>query len=367
MKKIFAAVLAVVLVLSLAACSQTASNESSPAASSAEASTAVSSAAPSAAASSAAPSASAPASASAASAGSYPVTIDNYNYAQKPIQETFQKAPEKVFAVYQDSIETLLALGLEDKIVACAGLDQDVKDEYKTAFSKVKYLTDFSPSKENVVMLQPDFILSWYSYFGDKKLGDVDYWQQRGVNTYMMTNSGCTSDESLNNEYTDILNIGKIFSVEDKASAIVNNMKSQVDKIAAAAKNSATKPKVLVMEVEDKDIRVYGDNTLGGDMVRQLGANLVTAPNNKMSSEDLIAANPDVIFTVYFGSSSSISDAKSAVEKLTGNPQYASLSAVKNNKVFAISLGEMYCSGTRTLDGIERLTKGIYPDLASAS
>jgi iron complex transport system substrate-binding protein len=351
MKKIFAAILVAALVLSLCACSQTVSNESPAVSSSAAASSAVTQA---------------PAQETAQEneAGHYPVTIDNYNYKKEVIQETFQKAPEKVFAVYQDSIETLLALGLEDKIVACAGLDQDVKDEYKDAFSKVNYLTDFSPSKENVVMLQPDFILSWYSYFSDKKLGDVDYWHQNNINTYMMQNSGCAPELTLENEYTDILNLGKIFNVEDKAASIVNDMKSQVEKVASAAKNSAVKPRVLVMEFEDKDIRVYGDNTLGGDMVRQLGADLVVAPNNKMSGEDLIAADPDVIFTVYFGSSESISDAQSAVEKLTGNADYASLSAVKNNKVFAIPLGEMYCSGTRTLDGIQRLAQGIYPDLA---
>lgn len=293
----------------------------------------------------------------------YPVTITTLNYAKQPIQETFDKAPEKVFAVYQDSIETLLALGLEDKIVASAGLDQAVKPEYANAFSKIKYLTDFSPSKENVVMMNPDFILSWCSYFGDKKLGDVDYWQGKGTKTYIMLNSGCSSNITLENEYTDILNLGKIFNVEQKAEALVNQMKAEVSKVATEASKSTTKPSVLVMEFEKDAIRVYGDNTLGGDMVKHLGANLVTAPGNKMSSEDLLIKNPDVIFTVYFGSSSSISDASAALSKLQDDPKYASLSAVKNKKAFAISLGEMYCSGTRTLDGIQRLAKGIFPEL----
>ncbi|SHH74761.1 iron complex transport system substrate-binding protein [Sporobacter termitidis DSM 10068] len=304
-----------------------------------------------------------PASSPETPASHYPVTITTYNYAKQPIQETFDKAPEKVFAVYQDSIETLLALGLGDKIVACAGLDQDVKPEYADAFSKVNYLTEFSPDKESVVMMAPDFILSWYSYFSDKKLGEVDYWQGKGVNTYMMLNSGCAPQETLENEYTDILNLGKIFDVEEKAEVIVSEMKSEVSKVASEASKSAAKPSVLVMEFEDDGIRVYGENTLGGDMVKQLGANLVAAPDNHLSGEDLIAKNPDVIFTVYFGSSGSIADAGAATAKLLDDPKYASLSAVKSGKVYAISLGEVYCSGTRTLDGIQRLAKGIYPEL----
>ncbi len=293
----------------------------------------------------------------------YPVTITTYNYKKEPVTVTFEKAPSQVFAVYQDSIETLLALGLEDKIVAAAGLDQDVKPEYKEAFSRIKYLTEFSPDKESVMMLKPDFILSWYSYFSEKKLGEVDYWHQSGVNTYMMLNSGCVESKTLENEYTDILNLGKIFDVEDKANAIVNEMKTELSRISEAAKKAQQKPRVLLMEVEKDGIRVYGENTLGGDMIKQLGAELVTAPDNHMSSEDLIKANPDIIYTVYFGSSQSIADADSAVAMLSQDAKYQSLSAIQNKKVYAISLGEMYCSGTRTLDGIKRLAKGIYPDL----
>jgi len=265
-----------------------------------------------------------------------------------------------VFAVYQDSIETLLALGLEDKIVACAGLDQDVKEEYALAFENVNYLTDFSPDKESVTMLAPDFILSWYSYFGEKKLGDVDYWHERDIKTYMMMNSGASPERKLENEYTDIINLGKIFDVEEKANAIVDNMKAKVDEIAEKSAKMIVKPRVLLMEVEKDGIRVYGDNTLGGDMIKHLGADLITAPENHMSSEDLIQTNPDVIFTVYFGSSDSVSDGEAAILKLTEDPKYASLSAIKDQRVYAISLGEMYASGTRTLDGIEKLAEGIY-------
>lgn len=290
----------------------------------------------------------------------YPVIITTYNYKKEPVEVTFEKAPEKVFAVYQDSIETLLALGLEDRIVAAAGLDQDVKSDYKDAFSKVNYLTEFTPDKESVIMLKPDFILSWYSYFSDKNLGDVSYWHQNGIQTYMMLNSGAASQRTLENEYLDILNLGKIFNVEEKALTIINQMKSQINETVAHASSKGVSPKVLLMEVEKDGIRVYGDNTLGGDMIKNLGATLVTAPENQMSSEALIQENPEVIFTVYFGSSDSLQDAQAAVAKLTEDPKYASLQAVKENRVYAISLGEIYCSGTRTLDGIKTLSQGIY-------
>ncbi len=60
----------------------------------------------------------------------YPVTITTYNYDMEPVEITFTEAPKNVVAVYQNSIETLLALGLEDTIVYASGLDHEVKDEF---------------------------------------------------------------------------------------------------------------------------------------------------------------------------------------------------------------------------------------------
>lgn len=64
----------------------------------------------------------------------------------------------------------MLALGLEDRLVATAGLDNEVPDELKDAFSKTNYLDEFTPSLETVTMLEPDMILSWSSLFSDKNL-----------------------------------------------------------------------------------------------------------------------------------------------------------------------------------------------------
>ena len=74
----------------------------------------------------------------------YPLTITTYDYDGNEIETTYEKAPEKVLAVYQGSIETMLALGLEDRLVATAGLDNEVPDELKDAFSKTNYLDEFT-------------------------------------------------------------------------------------------------------------------------------------------------------------------------------------------------------------------------------
>lgn len=291
----------------------------------------------------------------------YPITIETYNFKKEPIKLTFDKAPEKVFAVYQNSIETLLALGLEDKIVAAAGLDHPVKDEFKAAFEKVNYLKEFTPSKETVIMSEPDFILGWYSLFKDKNLGDVSYWNDNGTNTYISLNSGVVEEKTIDNEITDILNLGKIFNVEDKAQALVNKITEAVENTANSVKDKE-KQNALVVEFFDDKISTYGASTLAGDMVTKLGANLLSPKGNSIGKEDLITLNPDCIFVVYMDRGDE-NIPQQEVDKILKDESLQTLSAIKNKRIYPISLGEMYSSGIRTIDGINTFSQGLYGTL----
>ncbi|WP_229768500.1 ABC transporter substrate-binding protein [Tissierella pigra] len=289
----------------------------------------------------------------------YPVIITTYNYEKEPIEITFEKTPEKVVAVYQNSIETLLALGLEDKIVAAAGLDHDVKDEYKEAFSKVKYY-DNVPTKEEVIGLEANFILSWYSFFGEKRLGDVGFWHERNINTYMAQNSGVSKPDSIENEYNDILNMGKIFNVEDKAKAIVDNMKAEIEKAKEFGKDREPVKTVILEIGKENTFRIYGEDSIGGNIATLVGADLVAKENGRIGAEDLVNLNPEVIFTVYYGDAI---DRDTALQSIMENPALSSISAIQNNRVHSIMLSEVFASGIRTLDGIISISKGLYPEL----
>ena len=295
----------------------------------------------------------------------YPVTITTYNYENEPVEMTFEKAPEKVFAYANSNIEELLALGLGDKIVAAYGLDGDVREDLKDEFDKIQYM-DAKPSKEEVVAMEPDFIAAWYSSFSDDWLSDVSFWQERDVNTYMSLNSAAKGPASefprtIEDEYEDILNLGKIFDCEDKAEEIVDQMKGEIDKVKEHVEG--TDPlSVAVLEDEGDSFRVYGTETLGGNIPETLGAELKLGAENSenVGAEDLIAADPDVLFMINYDG---FMTADEAIADITDNPAYASLSAVKNNKVFSVNLNEVYCSGVRTSDGIMTFAKALYPDL----
>ena len=299
------------------------------------------------------------------SSSHYPVTITSYDYAGNPVEYTYEKAPERVLCVYQGCIETMIALGLEDHVAASYGLDNEVKDEWKDGFAQMNYDESvFAPDKETVTLLEPDMIFSWGSYFSDEKLGDVYEWNDKGTGTYINSNTARGGSRTLENEYTDILNIGRIFDVEEKAQALVDEVRTQVDAALAAVEGQES-VRVAVIQPSGERIMNRGADSLAGDMVRSLGGELAKPDGSDISKEDLVACDPDVIFVIYMPrpgeGEETVKQAQLSV--ITEDPALASLSAVQSGRVYPVMLGDVYASGPRTIDGVRALAQGMYPDL----
>lgn len=293
----------------------------------------------------------------------YPLTISTFNYAKEPVEETFEKAPQRVLTFWGNSLETMLALGLGDRVICAVGVNRDdILPELQEEYDKVaagKEYNEFrdsnaAMSKEYAIMLEPDFILAWKSSFSDKTIGDVDYWHEHGVNTYIALNSNDISEyRTLENEYIDILTIGKIFDVEEKAQAIVDEMKDAVERVISATEGQESKT-VLVIEFLGDSIWNYDKTMLAGNMVMEMGGDLLDAPSD-LGAEDLINLDPDILFVI--GSDDTV------LEHITADPGYTSLKAVQNNNVYRLSLGDVYTSGVRTINGLNAIGQALYPDL----
>ena len=350
LKKLFCGMLAVLLVVSLAACggqstASTTAPETTAAPETTEAAT------------------EAATEASTEAESYYPVTVTTYDYEGNEITTTYDKAPERVICVYQGTIETMIALGLEDHVIASYGLDNPVKTEWEEGLSKMNYNEDvFAPDKETVTMLEPDMIFSWGSLFSEKNLGDQKEWIANGTNTYISSNTRRNGgNRTLENEYTDLLNIGKIFNCEDKAQAIVDEMKNEIADVLSKTAGQES-PKVSVIEFLGDDISNYGAKQLGGDMVTALGGTLADPDASQIGKEDLVALDPDVIFVVYMARTEGVE--AEMISKVLDDPAFADLSAVQNGRVYTIMLGDMYAATVRCIDGIRTFAAGMYPELA---
>ena len=81
-------------------------------------------------------------------------------YTNCGVTTTLAKTPERVVALHQGSIEFMLAMGLEDKMVGTASMDDEIWPRYKEAYDKIKVLTPSGlPNETTIMAVQPDFII----------------------------------------------------------------------------------------------------------------------------------------------------------------------------------------------------------------
>ena len=293
----------------------------------------------------------------------YPVTIQTYRHSKEPIELIFEKMPERVYAVNPSSVENMIALGLEDKIVKVSlGSRDRLTDAGKALYDKLGGQKE-TLSKEEILNNNIDFIIGWYSTFDDKSLGEVDYWHEKGIKTYIALNSSIKkpAPNTLEDEYEDIRNLGKIFNVEDRAEALIAEMDKKIASAQEKVKEKG-KTRVIILEVEkENQLRLYGPETIGGIIAEKVGADLLTNEQT-ITAEELINLNPDVIFSVYFGSDTDLTE-EFCVQKLMDNPALKSISAIQNQRVYPITLSYTYATGARTLEAINYISDILYPEL----
>lgn len=214
---------------------------------------------------------------------------------------------------------------------------------------------------EALVAMRVDLIISGQSLFTDKRLKSTDFWNERGVHTYLPVNANSPAShvhrETLEQELDFILGLGTIFNKEEAAQAIVQEM---YDTIAYYRKQTQGRPqpKVMIIEGLGKQMIAYDETKLAGDICTRLGAYVPPSPLGTIGIETILQENPDIIFIVKSGG-----DPAAAADAFRNTPGLHSLKAIQNNRVYGISLNYTYNSAIKTAAGIQKFAQGIYPDV----
>ncbi|MDR1132178.1 MAG: ABC transporter substrate-binding protein, partial [Oscillospiraceae bacterium] len=160
-------------------------------------------------------------SAQADAAGAYPMTLDNYGR-----EVTLEKKPEKVLTLGPNCTELFVALGLGDCVVGRSLINHSrgPLPEYEEAVSNIPQLNYGPATREAIISSGADFI-----YALDWEIGDsgcnIEEVAQYGMTVYV--NSATTLDE----QYREILDIGRIFGVEESAEAFVADQKARIQAV----------------------------------------------------------------------------------------------------------------------------------------
>ncbi|MFN8440073.1 MAG: ABC transporter substrate-binding protein [Caldilineaceae bacterium] len=158
----------------------------------------------------------------------FPLTIENCGRTL-----TISKPPERVLTTWQAPPELLVKLGLGDKIVGTENaLQFPPPADIAEAYAKVPVLAKQAASKEAIIAAKPDFIISSFLAWDFDPKADrptLDELSALGVQVFGLRDN-CTADSHVTSVemYEDMITIGRIFGVEERAQTLVDQMKAQI-------------------------------------------------------------------------------------------------------------------------------------------
>ena len=268
----------------------------------------------------------------------YPLTVkDSYDR-----EVTIDKEPQKIISLGPNITEAVYALGKGNNLIGRTDFC-DYPEEVKNVAS-IGSLQ--KPSIEKIVDLKPDIVIASTHFPKDilKQLEDL------GVKVVALY-----GQDSFEGAYNTLEKMGEILNANDKAKEVVTNMKEKVNYVTSKVKGLDTPSVYYVI-----DFGQYGDYTATKDtfihnmIVMAGGKNIADdAEGWKYSIEKVLEKNPSmVIVSKYF-------DAKGRIVTTNG---YKDLEAIKSGKLFEIDNNMLDRQGPRLADGLEELAKIIHPE-----
>lgn len=292
---------------------------------------------------------------------SAPVVIENMG-----ITTSYEKAPERAVALSYSIAEIMVALGLKDKIVADAPsmyLISQVSDKYREEVASIPVLEGSYgvPSLETVLETNPDFVFGdSYSFFATN-VGTAEDFHKVGVDIYA-TEGTCVDNASFENNYNDILNIGRIFRVEDRANALVSELREREK--AVRSKVSGLEPVTIFFVDSDEEggsISTIGNTGYLLYLLEMAGCKNIFDDTDgefiAVSREEVIARNPDYILVCdYYGEGY----AEQKIQDFKKSADMSDMDAVINDRFLVIS-GLAAFPSLESLDFVEEIAAAVHP------
>lgn len=296
-----------------------------------------------------------------------PVIITNFDgYAGggRLLKQVFNKTPQKILAVSESVVDDLIFLGLQDKIVAISACYSKSYAPYEAEYAKFTRLTSGTgyPSKEAVLGLKPDLIVGWGSLFEETALGSVDYWQQKGIHTYVMTNTvpvKATGKRKVEYVINDLQQLARIFRIENQSQSKIMRLKKRIVSLTQRSEKIPYEKRPTVVTLQ----HLYGNEYFGrtaSDLTANMielacGVSLDDMIGGRKSVEYLVQLNPDMILLI----DTETVPVESKIKALRKHKVLQKLAAVRNNKIFVIKHRAFYCGSLRSVEAVEELQKYI--------
>ena len=298
--------------------------------------------------------------AAAAPALAHPVTVTSCNR-----EVTFEAPPKAAISNDVNLTEMMLVLGLTGRMVGYTGVSglKTLDETLRAGVAELPELSAKYPSKEVLIGAGADFYFAGWNY-GMKVGGEVtpETLAPFGIAVYELTES-CIhimpkAPISMEDMYADILNLGRIFGVEERAEALVAGWRQELADYVAGLAPLATPPRVFVYDSGEDAPFTAGRYAMPTALIEAAGGVNIMDDLEKswaeIGWEPVIERNPEVVVIVNYGDVT----AEQKIAFMKGNPAFAGIDAVTNDRFVVLEYVEA-TPGPRNIAAVRKLAAGF--------
>ena len=277
---------------------------------------------------------------------------------------TFDSPPQRAISNDVNLTEMMLVLGLSDKMVGYTGISgwKTLDEEMRLGVKQLQELSPKYPTKEVLVGADADFFFAGWNY-GMKVGGEVtpETLKSFGINVYELTES-CIhimtkKKVSMDDMYNDLLNLGLIFQIENRAKKLVDAYRSDLKKFTQQLESIPAK-KVFVYDSGEDTPFTAGRYAMPTALIEAAGGINIMDDFQKswgtVTWEEVIDRNPEVVVIVNYGKVT----AEQKRKFMMSNPAFANIDAVKNDRFVTLEYVEA-TPGPRNIKAIKKLAKAF--------
>jgi iron complex transport system substrate-binding protein len=262
--------------------------------------------------------------------------------------------PQRIVSTAPSNTELVLQLGCRDRLVGVT--DYYGYPELVEGIARVGGFSD--PSIETILALEPDLVLVARGI----RMEILERLREFDLPVF------CLDTVSIDDLYRDLATVGRLLGVEERATSLVERMRSEIGAITAklAGLDEGQRPRVFWLGQEEP-LMTAGPGNLVDTIITLAGGRNVAADAGgewiAYSLETLLVKDPEVIIVSADMGSARVPTDEEVLRRLRGDPTWSQISAVKTGRVHVVPTDLIGQPTPRVVEGLRLLARFFHPEL----
>ncbi|MFD4183476.1 ABC transporter substrate-binding protein [Rhodococcus sp. NPDC058514] len=294
-----------------------------------------------------------------ASAFAQPVHITN---CERPA--TFDAPPQRIVSMNDHVTETLILMGVGDRIVGMGYGESNPLPETAEQFRKIPSLAREYPSAEQIRDLEPDLVVGGMrSAFDPKEGRDRDELEKEGIATFLFSEYCGNGFPSIGLLENDFAQLGELLGAQTEAAALTGRVTEPLERVRSALAAAGAQPvPTFFYDGGEAEPLSIGGVGIGNLIAEYAGARNITSEGRKPYTtttwETVGERAPEAIVVLDYGNA----PVAQKLAYLRSQPIASATPAVRNDRIIVVPLDDFFES-PRMVTSVETIARALHPDV----